>query len=97
MLGVLRNLITASMGRSGLGGGGAWSTTALAAVSFFRWGHRGTRSLEAGAKYNTATTPSPSLAARGGDEEDADAGAGDEAIDVQEWDLCTHSGSHPRI
>jgi hypothetical protein len=32
------------------------------------------RSLEADAKYGTTTTPSLSLTARGGDEEDASAG-----------------------
>jgi hypothetical protein len=42
-------------------------------------------SLEAVAKYSTATTPLPSLAARGGDE--GGAGAGDEAADVRERDL----------
>lgn len=78
MSGALRNSITASMGRSVLGGGGAKSTTDLAAASFFRCGHRGASSLEAGVKYGTATMPSPSPAAGGGDEEDAGAGAGDE-------------------
>jgi hypothetical protein len=41
----------------------------LAAANFFRWGHRGARSLEAGAKYDTAAMPSSSLAAEGGDKE----------------------------
>jgi hypothetical protein len=50
MSGALRNSITAWMGRSGLRGGGAKSTTNLAPVSFFRY--RGARSLEAGAKYS---------------------------------------------
>jgi hypothetical protein len=44
MLGVL-------MGRLGMGGSGAKSTTGLAAVSFFRWWHRSARSLEMSAKY----------------------------------------------
>jgi hypothetical protein len=44
-------------------------------------------SLEAVAMYNMATPPLPSLAAGGGDEEDAGAGARDEAADVQERDL----------
>ena len=43
-------------------------------------GHWGARSLEVGAKYGTAATPSPSLAAGGGEEEGAEpamrAGAG---------------------
>ena len=38
-------------------------------------------------KYGTTTTLLPSLAARGGDEEDTGAGAGDEAADVRERDL----------
>jgi hypothetical protein len=44
-------------------------------------------SFEAVAMYSMATPPLPSLAAGGGDEEDAGAGARDEAADVQEWDL----------
>jgi hypothetical protein len=36
MLGTLRNSITALIGRLGLGGGGAKSTTDLAAAIFFR-------------------------------------------------------------
>ena len=44
-------------------------------------------SLEAVAKYGMTTTPLPSLAAGGGDEEDADTGAGNEAADVRERDL----------
>lgn len=72
MSGALRN----SMGRSVLGGDRAKSTTDLAAATFFRWGHRGARSLEAGAKHGTAATPSPSPEAGRGDEKDA--GAGDE-------------------
>ena len=79
MSGALRN----STGRSGLGGGGVKSTTDLAAASFFRWGHRGARSLEAGAKNGTAVTPSPSPAA-GGCEEDAGAGDDDEGGDGRE-------------
>jgi hypothetical protein len=75
MSGALRNSITASMGRSVLGGDRAKSTTDLAAAIFFRWGHRGARSLEAGAKHGTAATPSPSPEAGRGDEEDAGAGA----------------------
>jgi hypothetical protein len=78
MSGVLRNTITALMGRLGLGGGGAKSTKGMAIVNFFRLGHRSTRSLEAGAKYGTAVTPSLSLAVGGGDEEDASTGADDE-------------------
>lgn len=78
MSGELRNSTTASMGRSGLGGGGAKSTTDLAAESFFRWGHRGARSLEAGTKYGTAATPSPCPAAGGGGGDEGDAGAGGE-------------------
>jgi hypothetical protein len=34
-------------------------------------------------EYGTATTPLPSLAAGGGDEEDANADTGDEAADVR--------------
>jgi hypothetical protein len=49
MSGVLRNSITAWMGRLKLRGGGAKSTMDLAPMSFFRY--RGARSLEAGAKY----------------------------------------------
>jgi len=44
-------------------------------------------SLDAVAKYGTATTPLPSLATGGGDEVDAGAGGGDEATDVRERDL----------
>ena len=73
----LRNSITASTGRSGLGGGGENSTAYLAAASFFRWGHRGARSLETGTKYGTAAAPWPSPAAAGGGDA-GDAGAGDE-------------------
>jgi hypothetical protein len=70
MSSALSNSIPASMGRSGLGGGRDKSTTGLAAVSFFRWGHRGARSLNASVKYGTAATPSRSLAVGGGDEEE---------------------------
>ena len=42
-------------------------------------GHQCVRSLKASVKYNTTTTPSSSLAARRGDEEDT--GAGDEGWD----------------
>ena len=35
-------------------------------------GHWGARSLEVGTKYGTAATPSPSLAAGGGEEEGAE-------------------------
>ena len=42
------------------------------------------RSLKAGAKYGTAITPLPSLAAGGGDELDAGAGAHDEGKGGQE-------------
>jgi hypothetical protein len=66
MSGVLRNLITALMARSGLGGGGAKSTTDLVAACFFA-GAPGRRSLEACAKYSMAMTPSRSSVA-GGDE-----------------------------
>jgi hypothetical protein len=55
-------------------------------------------SLEAVAKYGTATAPLPSLAIGGGDKEDGD--AGDEATDVWERDIVcigTQSRSHPRI
>jgi hypothetical protein len=62
MLGTMRNLITASMGRSRLGGGGVKCTTDLAPASFFCY--RGARSLEADVKYGTAVTPLPSLTAR---------------------------------
>jgi hypothetical protein len=48
----------------------------LAAASFFRWGHRGARILDAGAKYGRATAPSPSPAAEGGDVGEAGAGDG---------------------
>jgi hypothetical protein len=41
-------------------------------------GAPGHRSLDGSAKYGTAVTPSWSLAAGGGDEEDAGAGSGDE-------------------
>jgi hypothetical protein len=78
MSGALRNSITASMGRSGLGDGGAKITTDLAAASFFRWGHRGARSLEAGAKYGMVMMPSLSPTVGGGDEEDTGAGFDDE-------------------
>jgi hypothetical protein len=78
MSGALRNSITAMMGRAGLGGGRAKSTTGLAAVNFFYWGNRGTWSLDASAKYNTAVMPSRSPAAGGGDEEQVGAGSGDE-------------------
>ena len=75
----LRNSITASTGRSGLGGGGEKNTACLAAASFFRWGQRGARSLETGTKYGTAAPPSPSPAGGGGGGGDAgDAGAGDD-------------------
>ena len=73
----LRNSITASTGRSGLGGGGEKNTACLAAASFFRWGQRGARSLETGTKYGTAAAPWPSPAAAGGGDA-GDAGAGDE-------------------
>jgi hypothetical protein len=53
----MRNLITASMSRSGLAGGGVKSTTDLAPASFFCY--RGARSLEADAKYGMAMTPLP--------------------------------------
>jgi hypothetical protein len=47
-------------------------------------------------KYDTATTPLPSLAIGGGDEEDV--GVGNEAADVRERDCASNrSGSHPRI
>jgi hypothetical protein len=42
---------------------------------------------EAVAKYGKATKPLSSLAAGGGDEEDAGAHASDEAVDVWERDL----------
>jgi hypothetical protein len=45
----------------------------LAAASFFRWGHRGARSLDASTKYDTATMLSQSRAKGGGDEEDSGA------------------------
>jgi hypothetical protein len=79
MSSALRNSITASMGRSGLGDVGAKSTIDLAgcpSASFFRY--RGARSPEVGAKSGMAATPSPSPAAGGGDEEDVGAGDGDE-------------------
>jgi hypothetical protein len=44
-------------------------------------------SLEPVVKHGTATVPLPSLAAGGGDEEDARAKTGDEAADVRERDL----------
>lgn len=81
MLGTLRNLITSSMCRSGLGCGRAKSTVGLVAASFFRWGHRGARSLNACAKYATAVMPLRSLAAGEGDDEDAGAGSGTEGKD----------------
>jgi hypothetical protein len=78
MSGTLRNLITALMGKSRLGGAGAKSTTALAATSFFRWGHHGAWSLHASVKYGTNTMPSRYLVVGRGGEEDADASSGDE-------------------
>jgi hypothetical protein len=56
-------------------------------------------SLEAVAKYSTATTSLPSLAAGGGDEGDFSASAGGEAGDVCGEGPCsgTRSGSHLRI
>ena len=80
MSGAPRNSITALMGRSGLGGGGAKSTTDLAPASFFRY--RGARRLKADAKYGTATRDAlASPAAGGGDEKDV--GAGDEETYVR--------------
>ena len=61
---------------SDAGGGRAKSTTGLVAASFFHWGHRGTRSLDASVKYGTTTMSSRSPAAGGGDEEDTGGGAG---------------------
>jgi hypothetical protein len=73
MLGALRNSITGSIGKSGLGGGGSKRTTGLPAASFLLLGHRGTQSFDA------ITTPSRSPAARGGDE----AGEGIEAEEAE--------------
>ena len=81
MSGAPRNSITALMGRSGLGGGGAKSTTDLAPTSFFCY--RGARSLEVDVMYGTVATSSPSPAA-GGCEEDAGAGDDDEGGDGRE-------------
>jgi hypothetical protein len=76
----MRNSTTASMGKSGLGGGEVKSTTELPPLpplaSFFCY--RGARSLEADTKYDTAAMPSPSLATGGGDEEDDGASDSDE-------------------
>jgi hypothetical protein len=44
-------------------------------------------SLKAVTKYGMATTPLPSLAVGGGEEEDAGANTGDETTDVRERDL----------
>lgn len=63
-----------STGRSGLGGGGAKSITLFAAASFFRWGHRGPRSLDTGTKYGITAPPSPSPAAAGGGDDEGAAG-----------------------
>ena len=60
MSGALRNLITTSIRRSGLGGDKEMSTT-----------DQGARSLEEGVKYGSAATPSPSPTAGGVDEEPA--------------------------
>jgi hypothetical protein len=75
---MLRNLITALMGKSGLGGAGAKSTTTLAAMSFFRREHHGAWSLHTSVKYGTDTMPSQYLVVGRGGEEDADASSGDE-------------------
>ena len=76
MSGAPRNSITALMGRSGLGGGGAKSTTDLAPASFFCY--RGVRSLVADVKYGTVATSSPSPTTGGCEEEDAGTGDDDE-------------------
>lgn len=70
MSGVSRNLITALMGKLGLGDGRAKSRRAPWAwlpQSFFRWGTKA-RSFDTSAKYNTAVAPSRSPAIGGGDE-----------------------------
>jgi hypothetical protein len=77
MLGALRNSITGLLGRSGLGGVRAKSTTGLAIASFSRCGHRGARNLDASTKYGMVATPSRSPAAGGGDLEDVGAVFGD--------------------
>jgi hypothetical protein len=66
---VLRNSITASMGKSGLRDSRAKSTTELAPASFLRYW--GARSLEASVMYGTAMMHSPSPATEVDDEEDA--------------------------
>jgi hypothetical protein len=48
----------------------------LAATSFFRWGHWGTRSFDASTKYGTTAMLSQSQATGGGDEEDSGATSG---------------------
>jgi hypothetical protein len=55
MLGALRNSITGLLGRSGLGGVRAKSTTGLAIASFSRCGHRGARNLDASTKYGMSS------------------------------------------
>lgn len=77
MSGEPRNSMATSTGRSGLGGGGAKSITLFAAASFFRWGHRGPRSLDTGTKYGITAPPSPSPAAAGGGDDEGAAGEGE--------------------
>lgn len=76
--------MTASTGRSELGGGGGKSTVHLAAASFFRWGHRGARSLETGTKYGAAIAPSPAAGAGAVDGDAGDPGAGGEGAGWRE-------------
>jgi hypothetical protein len=74
MSGVLRNLITASMCRSELGGNGAKSTT----WPYASFRYRDARSLKANAKYVMDVMPLMSPTVGGGDVEDAGIGDSDE-------------------
>ena len=78
----------------GLIGAGRWQKEEhhrLGRRELLPLGHQGARSLEAGAKYDTIATPSPSLVAGGGDEEDASVGIGDEGRGRQEVRLQRQS------
>jgi hypothetical protein len=75
MSGALKNSITASMGRSGLRGGGAKSTTDFGCCKLLSFGLLGREKPRGGHEYSTAVTPSPSPAAGGGDDDITGVGA----------------------
>jgi hypothetical protein len=78
MSGALRNSINCLDGQIGARRWRSEDHHRLGRHELLLLGHRGARSLEAGAKYGMVMTPSLSPAVGGGDEEDTGAGSGDE-------------------